>query len=199
MSNVLIGIIGVILFIGLALAGALILGDDFRSASNGSKAAALMSQIKQAADASEMRRLKLGVSTTPSTTTEFLIPRFLKVAAFNPAPLARANPGDVKWQVSFNNNFVGDGFVEPAYAARFAQAVIGPKDDETSKAICLEIEQVYGRTAVEDVSAVSEPNYDTGCAMAGAGPNYANVSQYIAYTRIAPKNQNPLMLSGYTG
>lgn len=36
----------VILFIGLALAGALILGDDFRSATSSTKAATLMSNIR---------------------------------------------------------------------------------------------------------------------------------------------------------
>ena len=47
MSNVLIGIIGVILFIGLALAGALILGEDFMTASSSSRAAALSSHMQQ--------------------------------------------------------------------------------------------------------------------------------------------------------
>jgi len=52
-SNVLIGIIGVILFIGLALAGALFLGPRFQESTNNSKAAAqiqAMSQIAQAAN-----------------------------------------------------------------------------------------------------------------------------------------------------
>ena len=40
MSNVLIGIIGVILFIGLALAGALFLGPRFQAATISSKASA---------------------------------------------------------------------------------------------------------------------------------------------------------------
>ncbi len=60
MSNVLIGIIGVILFIGLALAGALFLGPRFQSASNDSKAAAMVQQLQQASDAAAMYTLNTG-------------------------------------------------------------------------------------------------------------------------------------------
>jgi hypothetical protein len=198
MSNVLIGIIGVILFIGLALAGALILGDDFRSASNSTLGATLMSQIKQAADAAEMRRLKLGVSTIPSTGTEFLVPRFLKTAAVNPTPLARANPGNTKWTVAFNNNLVADGYYEPVYAAKFAQAVIGPENDAKSRAICLEIAQSYGQADVVDVSAAADPVGDAGCALSGADTAvYPENKQYIAFVRVAPRTQSITMLSNY--
>lgn len=81
MSNVLIGIIGVILFIGLALAGALILGDDFGSASSQSKATVVVSMLQQTASGLEMYSVKTG-----RTVPEFmqingnpdLIPRFVK-------------------------------------------------------------------------------------------------------------------------
>src|SRR3546814_946320 len=56
MSNVLLGIIGVILFIGLALAGALFLGEDFQKASQRNKAmplAQMAAQISAAASLSE--------------------------------------------------------------------------------------------------------------------------------------------------
>lgn len=54
MSNVLIGIIGVILFIGLALAGALFLGPRFQDSSNTSKAAAVVQNMMQVNSASAM-------------------------------------------------------------------------------------------------------------------------------------------------
>ena len=73
MSNVLIGIIGVILFIGLALAGALFLGPRFQESTQYSQAASVMSSLRQASDAAELRMLDLGVSTTPSTNVSFLI------------------------------------------------------------------------------------------------------------------------------
>ncbi len=83
MSNVLIGIIGVILFIGLALAGALILGDDFKTANSGTRAAAILSQGRQIQHALSMYYIKTG-SPLPytisgaRTTTSDLMPRFLK-------------------------------------------------------------------------------------------------------------------------
>ena len=57
MSNVLIGIIGVILFIGLALSGALFLGTRFQESANTSKAAANVQAIQQIGNAIEMYRV----------------------------------------------------------------------------------------------------------------------------------------------
>lgn len=198
MSNVLIGIIGVILFIGLALAGALFLGEDFQNASSSAQGAALMSQIKQAADAAEMRRLKLGVSTTPSTSTEFLVPRFLKVPARNPTPLAKGDPGNQRWHVTFNNNMIADGYYEPQWAAKFVQAVIGPRDDATARAICLDIAQTYGQTEIENVVTTADPSGDAGCALTGADISYfPEGPQYVAYLRIAPRSQSYVLPSNY--
>jgi hypothetical protein len=90
LSNVLIGIIGVILFIGLALAGALILGEDFRDSQNDSKAAAASQQLAQAAEAVTMNNIKKGTSILPGRLangdprTAELVPRFLKNVPVNP-------------------------------------------------------------------------------------------------------------------
>ena len=62
MSNVLIGIIGVILFIGLALAGALFLGPRFQESTNNSKAAAAVQGVAQVASAIAMYETQEGVS-----------------------------------------------------------------------------------------------------------------------------------------
>lgn len=60
MSNVLIGIIGVILFIGLALAGALFLGPRFQESQNNAKASAVVQVISQVSNALEMYRVQEG-------------------------------------------------------------------------------------------------------------------------------------------
>jgi len=86
-SNVLIGIIGVILFIGLALAGALILGDDFKSSSRDAKATALIAQMQQVSQAVEMYRLKTGTdfpSYAQINTDARMVPRFLKTPYVEP-------------------------------------------------------------------------------------------------------------------
>ena len=67
MSNVLIGIIGVILFIGLALAGALFLGPRFQQATLNSKASAILQATKQVSDAAQMYRIQEG-QTVPIVT-----------------------------------------------------------------------------------------------------------------------------------
>lgn len=87
MSNVLIGIIGVILFIGLALAGALILGDDFRSANAESKAAATSALMAQAAQAVNMYQLKTGRILTSAYAGDYAVQigtRFIKSTPVNP-------------------------------------------------------------------------------------------------------------------
>ena len=65
MSNVLIGIIGVILFIGLALAGALFLGPRFQESRNNSTASAQVAGMKQVADAIGLYRLNEGRDDLP--------------------------------------------------------------------------------------------------------------------------------------
>src|SRR3546814_19495658 len=60
MSNVLIGIIGVILFIGLALAGALFLGPRFQESTNNSRASASVQAVSQIASAATMFEVQEG-------------------------------------------------------------------------------------------------------------------------------------------
>ncbi len=69
MSNVLIGIIGVILFIGLALAGALFLGPRFQEATTNSKAAASVQIMKQIADAANLYTVQEGTPAVAAWTT----------------------------------------------------------------------------------------------------------------------------------
>jgi hypothetical protein len=201
MSNVLIGIIGVILFIGLALAGALILGDDFRTASSSSQAATLMAQMKQAADAADMRKLKLGLQWTPSITTDFLAPRFLKVEASNPTSLARSSPGDYRWRIQFNNNVYADGVPEPALAAHYVQTVIGPQGDSKARDVCLQIAQTYGATDIQDMTSLGNfpvPALSTGCILANSHPTiFSSIPQYIAYIRMEPIGTSISQASGY--
>ena len=64
MSNVLIGIIGVILFIGLALAGALFLGPRFQESTNNSKASAAVQAVSQVASAANMYNVQEGKTAT---------------------------------------------------------------------------------------------------------------------------------------
>lgn len=202
MSNVLIGIIGVILFIGLALAGALILGDDFRSSSNSAQAAALMSQMKQAADAAEMFKLKTGSAYVPAIETNFLVPRFLKVPAVNPTYLAR-NDSMYLYKVEFNNNIFVDNFREPTLAGKWLMAAIGQEGDERAAAICREIAQTYGQSDIVSYAGNTDP-YPTaasGCILGYSGGPFGTGSRnwYIAYMRIENGSVSVSQPSGWTG
>jgi hypothetical protein len=64
MSNVLIGIIGVILFIGLALAGALFLGPRFQQSKLQGQVAAVTMQVDQISKAYDMYKTMEGKTTT---------------------------------------------------------------------------------------------------------------------------------------
>ena len=145
MSNVLIGIIGVILFIGLALAGALILGDDFRTASSSSKAAAHISQISQIAHAASMYELKTGRRVPDSASPNMLVPRFLKTA-----------------------NIEGKDYVIRRLSPQIAYAyLILPG---TEREVCASIQQTFGKSNADGSFNTAETwdvnrslSQDTGC------------------------------------
>jgi hypothetical protein len=90
MSNVLIGIIGVILFIGLALAGALFLGPRFQESTNNSRASAAVQAVAQVANAANMYKVQEGkdfagtATADISNTTTGLVGTYLKSVPSNP-------------------------------------------------------------------------------------------------------------------
>ena len=88
MANVLIGIIGVILFIGLALAGALFLGPRFQESSNVSKASTIASGLSQIAYAVAMKQTAEGVTVTVEDSSSLLLglktQGYLKAVPSNP-------------------------------------------------------------------------------------------------------------------
>lgn len=86
MSNVLIGIIGVILFIGLALAGALFLGPRFQESTNNSRASAAVQAVSQVASAANMYRVQEG--TPAGAITDLTGEGYLKSVPSNPAGTA---------------------------------------------------------------------------------------------------------------
>lgn len=174
MSNVLIGIIGVILFIGLALAGALILGDDFKSASTSSRAAAVVTQLQQVQSAVEMWRLKTGQRVVVGQTTAFLVPRFLKTPGMNVSGFS--DPTIPQWnQIWFNNDVDPNGYLEPTLAAGWAEMIIGPSYDTKAQAMCQAIEEGQGRTgALRNDRGPKDP---IGCVI-------PNGQYYTAYATI---------------
>ena len=110
MSNVLIGIIGVILFIGLALAGALFLGPRFQESTNNSKASAAVQAVSQISSAANMNNVQGGTATQAgpaAAVTALATNGYLKSVPSNPvtgggAPLLVAdNAGAVSGDAAY--------------------------------------------------------------------------------------------------
>jgi len=159
MSNVLIGIIGVILFIGLALAGALILGDDFMSASAASKAAAVTSQLQQGVQGITMYQLKTGrmMSAGDYNTrgAALLTPRFLKTMPINPT-----RGQDVFAQDVTGSTTNGNVYVLVATLPR----------ETSSKAICEAAAEAAGNTPGNAYASMQHKGI--GCGYAPQDPLY---------------------------
>jgi type II secretory pathway pseudopilin PulG len=84
MSNVLIGIIGVILFIGLALAGALFLGPRFQESTNNSRASAAVQAVAQVSNAANMYKVQEGKDVAGTDPSALQTDGYLKSVPSNP-------------------------------------------------------------------------------------------------------------------
>ncbi len=157
MSNVLIGIIGVILFIGLALAGALFLGERFQQSRNASNAASVMTSLDQMANAASMRRVMIG-STGASGRGQYLV-----------------DEGYLKTMPSFildpDNGFYNFRDAEGKYAGPAAYALAGiDAASTTHMAACREMNRVLkvGDAAGNPPSSNGPPG-SAGCFLVGEG------------------------------
>ena len=137
MSNVLIGIIGVILFIGLALAGALFLGPRFQEATTNSKASAMVQSLSQTANSVNMYRVQEGTPLLASnfvTNMQTLVDsKYLKSLPTNPS----YSQGMVTVDPNGNGSAVP---VDHVYSAT------GPEASSVAKNICVAIERQAGAT-----------------------------------------------------
>jgi hypothetical protein len=156
MSNVLIGIIGVILFIGLALAGALFLGPRFQESTNASKASATVQAVTQVARAIELRTVSQGVPTTAATDTlgKLASEGWLKSVPSNPSG------GDPI--------FLHDKTASTTGTAHIIAAML-PRQT-SSKAICEAVARNTGSTVTD--AAAGMPTAPVGCAYASGDPLY---------------------------
>ena len=150
MSNVLIGIIGVILFIGLALAGALFLGPRFQEATINSKASAQMAGLKQIADAVNMYRVQEGRDDLPQNSgtvqTSLVAARYMKT------PFVDASGKDVEVWYSTTSN-----------GAR--HILLGQQDQN----LCTAVNRQYGMTTTPTGTTLTDISGTAGCIDLGGG------------------------------
>ena len=153
MSNVLIGIIGVILFIGLALAGALFLGPRFQESTNNSKASAAVQMASQTAAAANLYRVQEGRSTVSTGDIKTLL---VDTGYMKSAPIT------VRLIDSLGQSNSG-------VTATTALQDIG--NDSTSRAVCVAVEKQMGRNTFDDTNfsfALADLPGTSGCRWNGA-------------------------------
>lgn len=171
------GLIGVVLFIGLALAGASFLGPYFQRTAMQTQSVAVTTQMSQTAQAIQMYRLKTGQTGIPLGTTAFLVPRFLKAEARNMSPGGVANPNDYRYSVHINNDVLGDANDEGApLAGAYIMMFLGT--DTKARDVCKAIADVNnGGTMVAIDSTNRYPQATVGCGI-------YNSNTYVAFHRI---------------
>jgi hypothetical protein len=163
MSNVLIGIIGVILFIGLALAGALFLGDRFSNSRTQGEAARYMSEGSQISKAYEMYRINEGAYPTglksdgtayDSTQNKARLVELKEKGYLKSIPVGStsANPSDGAWYIDNDKGA--------------ALTLIGA--DSGSKSVCVEARKQAGisdPSTIKTCDAADLSNNDPCCSI----------------------------------
>jgi hypothetical protein len=176
MSNVLIGIIGVILFIGLALAGALFLGPRFQESTNNSRGAAVIQAVSQISNAANMYRVQEGLAVVSNANIDTIL---------------RANG----YPKSVPANPTSDVYVPLMTTAAGVRNATAPADygvmqlTDNAASVCAAIAKQSGQTLLADGSApeasTALPTATNGCVKMTAGLGSALTSGgYYAFSRI---------------
>jgi hypothetical protein len=165
MSNVLIGIIGVILFIGLALAGALFLGPRFQESQNTSKAAAAVQNLSQVASAVQLWQLDKGQKYPSGTANTLVTDSFLRSVPTNSIPA-----GGLFDTRSKEGTYVGDAYV----------VIAGLTANEQTLKICAEINRQT--TGSPTIPTTDGPTSVSGCFYNGG--TWGGLGNMLLLTRI---------------
>jgi len=144
MSNVLIGIIGVILFIGLALAGALFLGPRFQESTNNSKASAAVQSAAQLVHATNLYETTNGVYVTNALDIATVLKNagFLKSEPVNPVL-----PANTPFTIGQG---AGLDPTRPSFVLMYLGQTTAARD------VCIAIERQMGHTDRLDIATMEE-------------------------------------------
>jgi len=174
MSNVLIGIIGVILFIGLALAGALFLGPRFQEATANSKAAATVQAISQVARAIELYEVQEGRQYPSGSTSPLVAAGYMKSNIVNPM--------NSEWLVDTRGLDGASGTGSAGVAA------VGAFQTGNNVKVCAAIARQSGQTLKADGSppdgGANLPSQPQGCFVNAGGWAGLETGMLIAYHKV---------------
>ena len=179
MSNVLIGIIGVILFIGLALAGALFLGPRFQESQNASRASAAVQVSQQIANAAQLRQVDSGERGTAGRASVLSAAGYLKSAP--------ANPVENGWETgTVDENGQLDGPAVYSVVAMYDWPADAGMNAQRS-AICAAVAKQYGQTLQANGGpplAAKPSSASTGCIKLNQAWGEHTAGLYVIWTRI---------------
>lgn len=172
MSNVLIGIIGVILFIGLALAGALFLGPRFQEATTNSKASALVQGASQIAHAAAMFTIQEGEPFERTHRLDLTGKGYLKTYPTNPV-----NP-------TYGYTFVdSNGLIQDGTKAQIIMVMLDM--DAIGTSVCKSAtRQITGSDTIPTIASMADVSTPTGCFQPSRGIGALRADRYYIYASI---------------
>lgn len=183
MSSVLIGIIGITLFVGLALAGALFLGPRFQDAQDNASASAFVAGVSDVASAANSFQIANSYTRGPAMSR----PADLMAGGF-----LKSLPSDPLSRSGYQIEIVDAAGIDEASAAdanawtpRFVIWSLG-----SSKDICSLIERKLGNIQAQaEVSDVSKSissfaTKSAGCFRSTGDTATTNPDDYVVYSRI---------------
>lgn len=176
MSNVLVGIIGIILFIGLALAGAMFLGPRFKESRNTALASATVQTVSQVSNAANMYAVENQQHIAAGSDPDILrIGGYLRSVPPNPTGVENLR------LLSVDATLTGVG----------AYAIVRLNPDSAASQICAAIvrqtangNDTIGIDGVPEVSGPAQIPYGpSGCFKAVAGFGNIAADNYYAFSR----------------
>ena len=165
MSNVLIGIIGVILFIGLALAAATFFGPVVKESISDSKAGGVVRVLNATSNAVVIRNREMETITPGSTDSSILVPEFMEDTPINP--------------VSQTPIVMLDAAFGTSGAARFVGTRMNPTD-----ALACEYLNLAGGGARVVETATVVPTRKMGCLRLGVAVGPFAAGDMVAYNSV---------------
>ena len=178
MSNVLIGIIGVILFIGLALAGALFLGERFAQSRNTSVASSTVQAVAQISNGINLYNAENGVAMMASTDPTVLTDPAAKYLKSIPGNPTGGSAAVILSDVASATNTLPGRLVVMKLAGATADVCKAISRQTTSG-----LDTVGQNGFVEAASAAEMPRGPAGCFMVKTAFGALDANGYYAFAR----------------
>lgn len=182
LSNLLIGIIGVALFIGIAMGAAIFMGPKFDDAQTNAQASDVVQAVAAVAGAVSSYRLATGYGVGPALSS----PQALVDGGYlRSVPLNSALPGRPPQIVDAAGSDASGGGSPATFSPRYVVMSLGGAQD-----LCTIVERKVGGIAGDaSVSAQARPmsnapNRQAGCFRTSSASGGIAAGDYVVYSRI---------------